>query len=81
MDNKAKYICRCGQSKNYPYCDGTHKEVNKATGSDFSPLKVDRAEMGANEVWICGCGHSKGRQRGFPFCDGSHAKVVDLEKL
>ena len=25
---KAEYtLCRCGQSKNHPYCDGTHKEV------------------------------------------------------
>ena len=25
-DKKITALCRCGQSKNMPYCDGTHKE-------------------------------------------------------
>ena len=26
--NISMALCRCGQSSNKPYCDGTHKKVN-----------------------------------------------------
>ncbi len=32
------YLCTCGQSKNYPYCDGAHK------GSEFQPQKLEVTE-------------------------------------
>jgi len=81
MDGKDKYICRCGQSKNFPYCDGSHDSVNKATGSNWGPLKVNRMEFGASEVWISAGREPKNLERGFPFWDGSHAKLVDLEHV
>lgn len=28
------WVCACGQSKNYPYCDGAHK------GSAFAPIEL-----------------------------------------
>lgn len=35
---ETKYLCRCWQSKNYPYCDGAHKAYNEATGDTLGPL-------------------------------------------
>jgi len=26
-EEKAIYLCRCGGSKNKPFCDGTHREI------------------------------------------------------
>jgi len=76
---ETKYVCNCGQSKNFPYCDGSHQEYNKEHGTKFSPFKADPKELGKSSVWVCSCGHSKGRKEGKPFCDGTHAKLVDLE--
>ena len=52
--------CACGQSKNQPFCDGSHKD------SGFKP------RMFSNEkdetVYLCGCKHTHNA----PFCDGTH---------
>jgi CDGSH-type Zn-finger protein len=55
--------CACGQSKNQPFCDGSHK------GTGFGPLKVEIAET--KKVAWCGCRHSKNGA----FCDGSHKSL------
>jgi len=60
---KDYWWCACGQSKNQPFCDGSHK------GSAFSPVQWKAAE--AKAVYFCGCKHS-GNQ---PFCDGSRSKL------
>ena len=57
---KTYYWCSCGQSKNQPFCDGSHK------GSEFTPLAWTPAKSG--QAWLCGCKHTKGQ----PLCDGSH---------
>ncbi|MFM8766570.1 MAG: CDGSH iron-sulfur domain-containing protein [Rubrivivax sp.] len=60
---KSYYWCACGQSKNQPFCDGSHK------GSSFTPVKWDATE--SKTVYFCGCKHSgKGA-----LCDGSHNKL------
>jgi CDGSH-type Zn-finger protein len=60
---KTYYWCSCGQSKNQPFCDGTHK------GTTFAPTPYTAEKDGT--VYFCGCKHSgKGA-----LCDGSHAKL------
>ena len=54
------YFCMCGQSKNQPFCDGSHK------GSDFRPKQFVANETG--EAWLCQCKQSANK----PYCDGSH---------
>lgn len=57
------YWCRCGDSKNQPYCDGTHKNTN------FSPMEITIEEK--KKVALCQC-----KQTGnAPFCDGSHKNL------
>lgn len=57
---KTYFWCACGQSKNQPFCDGSHK------GSSFVPTKFEATE--SKTAYLCGCKQSKNA----PFCDGSH---------
>jgi CDGSH-type Zn-finger protein len=57
------YWCACGQSKNQPFCDGSHK------GTSFSPVMVEITEP--KKVVLCGCKMSKNK----PFCDGTHKSL------
>lgn len=57
------YWCACGESKNQPFCDGSHK------GTEFIPRVIEVQET--KTFALCGCKHS---QNG-AFCDGSHSKL------
>ncbi len=66
------FLCMCGQSARWPYCDGAHRAYNAANGTSFASFKVSVAEgEEAKTVFVCTCGHSKNR----PFCDGSHRSL------
>jgi CDGSH iron-sulfur domain-containing protein 3 len=57
---KDYFWCACGQSKNQPFCDGSHK------GSEFTPVKWSAEASGTK--WFCSCKQTNG----VPMCDGSH---------
>ncbi len=58
-----KYYCTCRQSKNQPYCDGSHR------GTNCTPMKV---EIEADKTYAyCGCRKSGA----LPFCDGTHSSL------
>lgn len=52
--------CACGQSKNQPWCDGSHK------GTGFTPVQYELKE--AKRVAMCCCKRSNSA----PICDGQH---------
>ncbi|HVO16561.1 MAG TPA: CDGSH iron-sulfur domain-containing protein [Alphaproteobacteria bacterium] len=60
---KTYFWCACGQSKNQPFCDGSHK------GSTFTPVQYK--SDATKQVWFCGCKHTKNR----PLCDGTHSRI------
>lgn len=57
---KDYWWCACGQSKNQPFCDGSHK------GTAFLPLQWTAEASGRK--FFCACKHTRAQ----PFCDGSH---------
>jgi CDGSH-type Zn-finger protein len=57
---KDYFWCACGESKNQPFCDGSHK------GGPFTPVQYSATESAT--VYFCGCKNSANK----PLCDGSH---------
>ena len=63
MAGEEYHWCACGQSKNQPFCDGSHK------GTNFAPIKYECEQSGRK--FLCGCKKTD-RQ---PFCDGTHKEL------
>ena len=63
LDPGTVYWCRCGRSKNQPYCDGAHK------GTGINPMKVEITESKKYALCLCKATCNE------PFCDGSHKKL------
>lgn len=60
---KDYWWCQCGNSKNQPFCDGSHK------GGPFTPVKYSATET--KTVYFCGCKQSAKK----PLCDGTHKSL------
>lgn len=58
-------FCRCGRSKDQPFCDGSH------SGTGIEPKMFTADEDG--EAVLCRCKQTADA----PFCDGTHSKFDD----
>ena len=51
ISGKPYFNCQCGQSEDYPLCDGSHKNIS------FSPEKL--VASANTSVSVCGCNDIK----------------------
>lgn len=64
LEPKTYYWCACGESKNQPFCDGSHTAAGQFTPKPFTLTEK-------KTVALCQCKQTKNP----PYCDGSHTKL------
>ncbi len=64
---KTYFWCACGQSKQQPFCDGSH------AGTGFGPVAYMPANTG--NMGLCGCKLSTKAPR----CDGAHKRLREVD--
>ena len=81
---KNSILCRCGRSKQQPFCDGVHRMSGFSTSDEIEGIedivKMSFSKKGPFEVMkvdktklrLCRCGASKDKQ----FCDDAHLEIT-----
>jgi CDGSH-type Zn-finger protein len=60
VEGQTYFYCRCGRSKEQPFCDGSHE------GTGIEPLEFVAPSTGTFN--LCGCKATDDE----PWCDGTH---------